>query len=395
MAGSVAVGVYVASMDQYSENKYSPTLGRGSAMVDLQGQGERKAEAVESAMAQALPGAQARTVSGLRSYGDGARDVGYVSLTEVANPGCQGEATSAGQGVVEATAEGGIPSGPECTSRSSSAALGGVLVGDEVVLHALTGLSGERLRVAAAVLARGGAVVPASVWRDDGTTEVVVVAGGSSTARTGTCGCPPSPFPLRCCRPGCSRRRRLPAWACPCRRSPWSPPRSSPPRPGRRTGCATCCARWTSTERWWSSAVTSSGFGFGLLALLLGSAVIVLGASGIATGLAAADGRADLATLAAVGASPRTRRSLAGFQSAVTAVLGTVLGVIAGLVPAVAMVGAANAQARANGNPIGNAYPLVLPWTNLAVTLLVVPLLAAGAAVLLTRSRLPMVRRLA
>jgi putative ABC transport system permease protein len=39
--------------------------------------------------------------------------------------------------------------------------------------------------------------------------------------------------------------------------------------------------------------------------------------------------------------------------------------------------------------------PIVMPWTNIAVTLLVVPLLAALAAALLTRSKLPMVRRLA
>jgi len=37
----------------------------------------------------------------------------------------------------------------------------------------------------------------------------------------------------------------------------------------------------------------------------------------------------------------------------------------------------------------------VLPWTNLLVTALVVPLLAAAVAALFTRSRLPMVRRLA
>jgi putative ABC transport system permease protein len=133
----------------------------------------------------------------------------------------------------------------------------------------------------------------------------------------------------------------------------------------------------------------------GLLALLLGSAVIVLGASGIATGLAAADGKADLATLAAVGADPTTRRILAAFQSAVTAGLGTLLGAVAGLVPAIGMVRALNASALHASFPRLNPYPLVLPWTNLLVTVLVVPLVAALAAALLTRSKLPLVRRLA
>ena len=108
--------------------------------------------------------------------------------------------------------------------------------------------------------------------------------------------------------------------------------------------------------------------------------------------MAAADGRADLATLAAVGATPVTRRVLAAFQSFVTAGLGTVLGVVAGLVPAVAILRAVNsAGALRHAVPL----PIVVPWTNVAVTLLVVPLLAAGAAGLLTRSRLPLVRRLA
>jgi putative ABC transport system permease protein len=132
--------------------------------------------------------------------------------------------------------------------------------------------------------------------------------------------------------------------------------------------------------------------GLGLLALVVGSAIIVLGASGIATGLAAADGRADLATLAAVGASPGRRRSLAAFQSAVTAGLGTVLGTIAGLVPAAGMVRALNQQLR-HDRTIARPYPFVVPWHNLAVTVILVPLLAAGAAALLTRSRLPMLRR--
>jgi putative ABC transport system permease protein len=135
-----------------------------------------------------------------------------------------------------------------------------------------------------------------------------------------------------------------------------------------------------------------SRYGTGLLALLLGSAIIVLGASGTATGLAAADGRADLATLAAVGAAPSTRRSLAAFQSATTAGLGTVLGVLAGLVPGVGVVLAINAAAHTS--PLdGDSYPLVLPWTNVLLTLVVVPAVAALSAWALTRSRLPLVRR--
>mgnify|MGYP006173677701 CR=1 FL=1 len=55
-----------------------------------------------------------------------------------------------------------------------------------------------------------------------------------------------------------------------------------------------------------------SDYGLGLLALVVGAGVITLGAAGIATGLAQADARADHATLAAVGAAPRLRRTHGG-----------------------------------------------------------------------------------
>lgn len=120
-----------------------------------------------------------------------------------------------------------------------------------------------------------------------------------------------------------------------------------------------------------------------LLVLLAASTLVTLGATAVATGLAAAEGRPDLATLAAVGGSPRLRRVLAMAQAATIAVLGAALGVVAGLVPAVAVV-----SARAE-------YPLVIPWPTLLACLGVVPLIAAGCAGLLTRSRLPIERRIA
>jgi putative ABC transport system permease protein len=124
-------------------------------------------------------------------------------------------------------------------------------------------------------------------------------------------------------------------------------------------------------------------FGPGLLALLLGSAVITLGAAGIATGLAQADARADHATLAAIGAPARLRRTLSAAQAATVAVLGSLLGTVSGFVPAIAFLYALP------------GYDVVVPWLNLLVIVLVVPLVAAACAWLLTRSRLPMERRVA
>ena len=131
----------------------------------------------------------------------------------------------------------------------------------------------------------------------------------------------------------------------------------------------------------------------GLLVLAIVAGLITLGAAAISTGLAAADGRADLSTLAAVGASPRVRRALSLSQSGVIAGLGSLLGAIAGLGAAAAVLFALN-RAYADLWPAPTPYQIAVPWLNLGVALLVVPLVAMLGAGLLTRSRLPIERRL-
>jgi putative ABC transport system permease protein len=130
----------------------------------------------------------------------------------------------------------------------------------------------------------------------------------------------------------------------------------------------------------------------GLLVLAVVAGLITLGAAAIATGLAAADGRADLTTLAAVGASPRVRRALSLSQSGVIAGLGSLLGALAGLGAATAVLFALN-RAYADLWPAPTPYPIAVPWLNLGVALLVVPLISMLGAGLLTRSRLPIERR--
>ncbi|MCI4064814.1 ABC transporter permease [Micromonospora sp. R77] len=129
-----------------------------------------------------------------------------------------------------------------------------------------------------------------------------------------------------------------------------------------------------------------------LLLLAVGAGVITLGAAGVATGLAAAEGRRDLSTLAAVGASPRVRRVLSLCQAGVIAVLGSVLGIVAGVGSAVIILASVN-RSYAESWPVQSPYPVVVPWSTLGV-LVVVPLLAMLGAALFTRSRLPVERRL-
>lgn len=126
--------------------------------------------------------------------------------------------------------------------------------------------------------------------------------------------------------------------------------------------------------------------------LALGSGLLVLAATAVATALAAAESRRDLSTLAAIGASPSMRRKLSLFQAGVISLAGAVLGVIAGVGASYAAMISLNSQ-LALRYPRSNLYSLAPPWLNIIVALAVVPLVAMLGAGLLTRSRLPSERR--
>jgi putative ABC transport system permease protein len=135
------------------------------------------------------------------------------------------------------------------------------------------------------------------------------------------------------------------------------------------------------------------------LYLLIGfAALIALGAASIATALANADGRDDLVTLGAVGASPRTRRLMSMSRAGVVAGLGCLIGVAAGFVPAYAWTRGTRAAANHGGRYVvgglrDTTLHFVVPWTPILLALVGVPLVAAGVAGLFTRSRLPSERR--
>ncbi len=130
-----------------------------------------------------------------------------------------------------------------------------------------------------------------------------------------------------------------------------------------------------------------------LLLLAIAAGLITLGAAGVATGLAAVDGRNDLVTLGAIGAGPRVRRLLSLNQAGVIAGVGTALGLAAGLGAAYTILAAMNQGRLAPDRwPREAPYPPTVPWSSLAV-LLAVPVVAMLCAGLLTRSRLPIERR--
>ncbi|MCX4549694.1 FtsX-like permease family protein [Streptomyces sp. NBC_01500] len=133
-----------------------------------------------------------------------------------------------------------------------------------------------------------------------------------------------------------------------------------------------------------------------MLILALFSGVVTLGAAAITTGLAKADAEADLTTLSAIGAPPRVRRTLSGFQCAVVAGTGVLLGTAAGVVPAIAvrLTDMHRALANMRLHPMDSAYtPIVLPWQTIGILALAVPVLAGLLAGVFVRSRLVLARR--
>lgn len=116
--------------------------------------------------------------------------------------------------------------------------------------------------------------------------------------------------------------------------------------------------------------------------IVAASALITFSAAGITTGLSMADARKDHATLAAVGASPRLRKALAGSQALFTSGIGAVLGTLAGTVPAVVLALSTDMRTAVE-----------IPWLHLSALVAAVPVTGAALAWAFTRAGLPLSRR--
>ncbi|MGI8646310.1 MAG: FtsX-like permease family protein, partial [Nocardioides sp.] len=128
-----------------------------------------------------------------------------------------------------------------------------------------------------------------------------------------------------------------------------------------------------------------------VLLILSGLAsVLMLGGTLTATFLGLSDARPDLATLAAVGASPRSRRGVAASFALVVGLVGAVLGALVGFIPGIAI---AYPLTTLPGS-LGQTGPYVdIPWLLIVSLVVALPLLTALIVGLTVRSRLPMVAR--
>ncbi|MEW2374683.1 FtsX-like permease family protein [Micromonospora sp. NPDC047812] len=390
VAGSVAIGVYLASDDARSATMYRPALPAGTVLVTSHGPNE--------------PPALPRVAEAARAH------LGVRAVAPLAEPGCGGPDTDPCVVSPVLPAERACPWAPgdrlspaqqrraradaRCTVPEEH--LGGyfhVVVDDGTALPVLTGAAPAEVAAATAVLRAGGAVVTDPRYVRDGRVDVRVTHPGqvrpdnpTSTTVAGY------PLPtglgahrLLLSRPAAERLGltvRPLGWAITADGVP------DEDRQNRFLAAVRPLGAQVEIER---GALADTGRPL-LLLLAAAAGVVTVGAAGIATGLAAAEGRADLSTLAAVGAGPGLRRLLSLCQSGVIAVLGSALGIVAGLGSASIILTALNRR-YAGLWPVAEPYPVVVPWTTLGV-LVVVPLVAMLGAGLFTRSRLPVERRL-
>jgi putative ABC transport system permease protein len=134
-----------------------------------------------------------------------------------------------------------------------------------------------------------------------------------------------------------------------------------------------------------------------LLILFSVAGILVLIASLVSTALSLAESQNDMATLAAVGATRRTRRGIAGSQALVVAACGCLLGVAVGMVPGIAVAWPLTTRVlnMATGLVVTAPPMIVIPWLPLAALCVGVPLLAGGFAWVAVRRHPQLTRRLA
>ncbi|MER6585075.1 ABC transporter permease [Micromonospora chalcea] len=389
VAGSVALGVYVASDETRSRELWQPGLPPGNVLLTHSGEipaGPPSAEVVAARARTVLPDA---------------------TVVSVATPGCAGDVRDKNDCAAYAlvpperrcpyTSSDPVPDSarrdPRCVSpfQEPVDVYLPALVDDGAALAALTGAPADELAAARRTLATGGVVVTDARRVVDGQVRVEVNynSGGPPTGRL---------LPAYALRGGLSVDRLVLSPAAADALGLSAVPLGYLLD---TAGSPTDRQMEMLTDELYDIGPMSAQVATAdppsdqrpmLLLLAVASGVITLGAAAVATGLAAAEGRRDLSTLAAVGADPRVRRLLSLCQAGVIAVLGSALGIVAGLGSAVVVLAALN-QRYADSWPVQPPYPVTVPGVTLAA-LVVVPLVAMGGAALFTRSRLPIERRL-
>ncbi|WP_354637710.1 FtsX-like permease family protein [Kitasatospora camelliae] len=336
VAGAVAVGVHTTGSQAQDRAAYQ--LRRPVNSVHLESHGEAATlPQLRTALAQDLPdlGERADLYQAEYLFCEGCRATVY--------------------------AEGGQRYGQPVTSP--------LVVGDAAVLHNLLAL---RDPAAEAALATGKAVVTDPGYLHDGRVRLRMQGAAGAVREESVEGVlVERPATLRYAPlvVGVQTVRGMGLAVEPAG-SIWLPTAPTPEKAERRAAATVArLAPYATLEVERGYRPTDSLIGVALSAF---AGLVVLGAAVVATALAAADARRDRAVLTAIGARPRTRRTLAGLQAGLIALLGAVLGTVSGAVPAFALL-----RSRAAGQPGSPSVHLAdAPWPTIALLVLVLPLLA-------------------
>lgn len=387
VAGSVGIGIFVSSLSARDQATYWPTLAHGDAAVQLEFErSAAPAPQIVAALQRTLPARSIVTVSGLSSSCFNGQPCTGISALLPSERVCP-----SGNPNPDAEQIRRMRDDPRCNHqpRWQGGLLPGVQIDDGSALSALAGVPAAD---AVAALRAGKVVVFDPELVKNGT----VTLEKTSDTRKGPQG----------------QKRQVPAYVL--TEGYVYAQLVLPPQVARSFGVSAkplavyADNRSLPTEQETQAAqgeLAALGveylyvergyvnrYNIGLLALIIASAVITLGAASIATALSNVDGRQDLITLAAVGASPRVRRVLSMSRAGVIAILGTALGTVAGFIPPVGLILVLRTVAKSE---TANAplFPLDIPWVSMAITTLVVPAIAIVIAGLFSRSRLPVERR--
>ncbi|MGC4750371.1 FtsX-like permease family protein [Micromonospora sp. DT201] len=392
VASSVALGGYLASDGARDARAYQPMLPAGHVLVYSHDPARQPTLAQVATAARDQLGTDA--IAPLHAVacappGTGYCDVAPTLPPEQTCPWQPGDNLSAAHRR-QARAD------PRCRIRETDQYGGFVQIGvdDGTALPLLTGADATATATATAVLRAGGVVVTDPRYLHDGLVTVRVKQVDPGTDQPTAAADLPGyalPTPIGQSQlllsPSAAQQLGL-TWSP----SAWVIGTSTAPDRHRQE-------RFIAALRNFGTLSLGVEYGGGprdisplLLLLAAAAGVITMGAAGIATALAAAEGRAELTTLAAVGAAPAVRRMLAICQAGVIAGLGSVLGIVAGLGTAAIVLFSVNRQ-YATYWPVPDPYPYLVPWPALGV-LVLVPVVAMLGAGLFTRARLPIERRL-
>jgi putative ABC transport system permease protein len=387
VAGVVALGIATSSDEAENRERYLPSVTAGTGVVTTNQSGDADWPALEQVVRREAPGA---TVASLRGVQEDYESAGFYAELQPLRP-------------------------PRSLLDSYGSALGsGLLVSDGPVPSGLVGLADELVPTVERALARGEAVAftntrSGAPTEEDLRLEVVRFSGDDDPE-------------------GDTTKTRVPGLVVPLDFSQGGPAAILPSRTAREAGLPVgtvglALTGTTITEQQETDLsealtavqpaasftvergyVTDEGVLIVQLVLAALGAVLMLGGTLTATFLALSDARPDLATLSAVGASPRTRRGVAAAYALVIGLVGAVLGAVVGFVPGIAVaypltvVGGDTCTVQGSGwcesTGVGTGPFLDVPWLMIAGLVLALPLLTALVVGLAARSRLPLVARL-